>query len=189
VNAAALGQGFRRRLQDTSGSSQTFTYGGNQYDGDTVAQVLGASPTPLNSAFGGSPPPAWQEWIHGVWGTVDVSNHYYWDGIIAKCDSPRLISFPIVSSDLTWSSASYFTGKPFPAWPSGNKSMLVVGLYSGILVNPNGSEDFIGSGNLKEADSAIMWFGPNARCVGPDGSLSTFSLGDIKTYRLVDASA
>jgi hypothetical protein len=189
VNAAALGQGFLRRLQDTAGASQTFTYSGNQYDADTPAQVLGTSPQTITAAFGGAAPPGWEEWIHGVWGSVDVSNHYYWNDVIAKCDSPRLISFPIVSSDLTWSQATYVSGMPFPIWPSGNKDMLVVGLYSGILVNPNGAEDFIGSGNLKTADSAIMWYGPDARCVGPNGSTTPYSLGSIKTYRLVDANA
>ena len=70
-----------------------------------------------------------------------------------------------------------------------DKSMLVVGLYNGILVNPNGPEDFIGSGNVKEADSVIMWFGPDARCVGPNGSTTAYSPGGLKTYRLVDANA
>ena len=189
VNAAALGQGFLRRLQNTVGASQTFTYGGTQYNADTMVQILGASATPLASAFGGSQPPNWQEWIHGIWGLADVSNHFYYDGVIAKCDSPRLISFPIVASDLTWSASSYVTGMLFPSWPNGNKPMLVVGIYTGILVNPNGPEDFIGSGNLKEADSTIMWFGPNARCVGPDGSTTAYTPGSIKTFRLVDANA
>jgi hypothetical protein len=71
-------------------------------------------------------------------------------------------------------------GNPFPH---------LVGLYTGILNNPNGPEDFIGSGNLKEADATIMWFGPNARCVGPNGSTTPYSPGAIKTYRLVDANA
>jgi Flp pilus assembly protein TadG len=189
VNAAALGQGFRRRLSNTAGASQTFTYGGTQYNADTPAQILGGTPTALAAAFGGAPPPGWEEWIHGVWGTVDVTNHFYWNDVVAKCDSPRLISFPIVSEDLTWSEAGYFSGKPFPGWPNGDKSMLVVGLYNGILVNPNGPEDFIGSGNLKEADSVIMWFGPDARCVGPNGSTTAYSPGGLKTYRLVDANA
>jgi hypothetical protein len=67
--------------------------------------------------------------------------------------------------------------------------MLVVGIYNGILVNPNDPSDFIGSGNLKEADSVIMWYGPDARCVGPNGSVTQFTNGSIKTYRLVDAGA
>ncbi|MGH8929013.1 MAG: hypothetical protein ACRDWH_11720 [Acidimicrobiia bacterium] len=187
VNAAALGQGFRRRLQDTAGASQTFSYGGSQYNADTMAQIIGANPTPLTSLS--SPPAGWQEWIHGIWGTADVSNHYYWNDVIAKCDSPRLISFPIVSSDMTWSAATYVSGTPFPTWPNGNKDMLVVGLYTGILANPNGPEDFMGSGNLKEADAQIMWFGPDARCVGPNGSTTEFTTGSIKTWRLVDANA
>jgi hypothetical protein len=189
VNAAALGQGFRRRLDDTSGSSSTFTYGGSQYDADTKEQVLGGSPTPLASAFGGAAPAGWQEWIHGVWGVADVSNHFYWNDVIAKCDSPRLVAFPIVASDLSWSPAMYAAGNPYPIWPNGNKDMLVVGIYNGILVNPNDSSDFIGSGNLKEADSSIMWYGPDARCVGPNGSTTPFATGAIKTYRLVDANA
>ncbi len=54
VNAAALGQGFRRRLQDTAGATQTFTYSGNQYNADTPAQVLGGAPTTITTAFGGA---------------------------------------------------------------------------------------------------------------------------------------
>ncbi len=189
VNAAALGQGFRRRLDDTSGSSSTFTYGGNDYDADTKEQVLGGSPTPLMSAFGGAAPPGWEEWIHGVWGTADVSNHFYWNDVIAKCDSPRLVAFPIVSSDLSWTQAKYESGAPYPTWPNGNKDMLVVGIYNGVLVNPNDPSDFIGSGNLKEADSSIIWYGPDARCVGPNGSTTPFASGGIKTFRLVDANA
>ena len=68
VNTAALGQGFRRRLQDTAGATQTFTYSGNQYDADTPAEVLGGVPITITTAFGGAPPPGWDEWIHGVWG-------------------------------------------------------------------------------------------------------------------------
>jgi hypothetical protein len=34
-----------------------------------------------------------------------------------------------------------------------------------------------------------MWYGPDARCVGPNGSTTAYSPGGIKTYRLVDANA
>jgi hypothetical protein len=34
-----------------------------------------------------------------------------------------------------------------------------------------------------------MWFGPNARCVGPNGSTTKFTTGDIKTWRLVNPDA
>ncbi|MGQ0848909.1 MAG: hypothetical protein ACT4OP_07290 [Actinomycetota bacterium] len=190
VNAGTLGDGFLRRLSDTSGSSQTFAFGGDQYDGDTVSQVLGGNPSTLQAAFGGSPPPTWQEWIHGPWATADISNHRYWNDVIAKCDSPRLITFPIVSSEMDWSDARYQAGDPFPAWPNGgSKNMRVIGIHSGILENPNGAGDFQGSGQLKEADATIMWFGPDARCVGPNGSTTTYTDGSIKTWRLVDANA
>ena len=67
--------------------------------------------------------------------------------------------------------------------------MRVIGMYTAILVNPDDANDFFGNGNLKNADSTIIWFGPNARCVGPDGSTTAFSTGSIKTYRLVDENA
>ncbi len=184
VNAAALGQGFRDRLDDPAPDALTFTLNGNEYDADTVAAVLGSSPSPLSFQ-----PAGWQDWIHGEWGTVDVSNHFYWNDVVAKCDSPRLVSFPIVSSDLEWSQTKYDNGDDFPEWPNGHKQMRVIGIYNGILIKPNSSADFIGAGNLKEASSAIIWFGPDARCVGPSGSTTTFSAGDIKSWRLVDAGA
>jgi hypothetical protein len=184
VAASHLGQGFRDRLDDPATDARTFTFGGEDYDADTAADILGGSPAPLTTQ-----PAGWQAWIHGEWGTADVSNHFYWNDVIAKCDSPRLISFPIVSSDLFWSPTKYADGEPFPDWPPGNKQMKVVGMYNGILLKPNSAGDFIGGGNLKEASSVIVWFGPDARCVGPSGSTTPFSSGDIKTWRLVDATA
>ena len=188
VNAGTLGDGFLRRLSDISGSTNTFQFGGDFYDADSVAQVLGGAPSQLSP--GGSPPSGWEDWIHGPWGTVDVSNHYFWNGPISKCDSPRLITFPIVSSEMDWSETRYLAGDPFPSWPNGgNKNMRVLGIYTGILVNPNDANDFQGSGQLKRADSSIMWFGSDARCVGPNGSTTPFTTGSLKTYRLVDANA
>jgi Putative Flp pilus-assembly TadE/G-like len=185
VNAGTLGDGFLRRLSDTSGSSQTFTRSGNSYDADTVADILGSTPAALPAR-----PAAWEDWIHGPWGTADVSNHKWWNDVIAKCDSPRLISFPIVSEEMDWSDTRYQAGDPYPQWPNGgSKDMRVIGIYTAILVNPNDANDFFGNGNLKNADSTIIWFGPNARCVGPDGSTTPFTTGSIKTYRLVDANA
>lgn len=184
VNANALGQGFRDRLDNPTPDALTFTFGGNQYDADTASQVLGSAAAPLTTQ-----PAGWEPWIHGEWGTADVSNHFYWNEVIAKCDSPRLVSFPIVSSDLSWSEAKYNNGDPYPDWPPGNDQMLVVGTYNGILIKPNSSGDFLGNGNLKEASSAIIWFGPDARCVGPDGSTTPYAPGDIKSWRLVEAGA
>lgn len=91
---------------------------------------------------------------------------------------------------MDWSETRYLAGDPFPTWPNGgNKNMRVLGMYPGILVNPNDAGDFQGSGQLKRADSAIMWFGSDARCVGPNGSTTAFTAGSIKTYRLVNANA
>ncbi len=97
VNAAALGQGFRRRLQDTAGASQMFTYGGNQYNADTPAQILGGAPTTSLPPSAARLRPGGRSGSTACGGPSNVSNHYYWNDVIAKCDSPRLISFPIVS--------------------------------------------------------------------------------------------
>lgn len=184
VNAAALGEGFRQRLDNPAPGAQTFTMGGQDYDADPVSAVLGGSPSSLTSQ-----PAGWEAWIHGEWGTADVSNHYYWNDIVAKCDSPRLVSYPIISSDLSWSETKYNNGEPYPDWPNGHKQLLVIGMYNGILIDPNDAGDFIGMGNLKKASTVIIWFGPDARCVGPNGATTPYSVGDIKTWRLVDESA
>jgi len=186
VNANALGQGFLQRLSDPAADALTFTYDGDPYDADPLAAVLGGTPSSLSSR-----PAGWEDWIHGDWDDVaNRTNHYYWDDVIAKCDSPRLVSFPIVSADLDWSQEKYDDGEEFPEWPNGTSDpMRVLALHNAILVDPNSADDFQGSGQLKTASTAIMWFGPNARCVGPNGSTTKFTTGDIKTWRLVNPDA
>lgn len=186
VTANHLGEGFLQRLDDPAADALTFTFDDNPYDGDPLTAVLGGSPSPLSSR-----PAGWEDWIHGDWNDPAThANHYYWNDVIAKCDSPRLVSFPIVSADLDWSQAKYDAGEPFPEWPSGtSQPMRVLALHNAILADPNSADDFQGSGQLKKASTYIMWFGPNARCVGPNGSTTAFTTGDIKTWRLVNPGA
>ncbi len=46
VNAAALGDGFKQRLDDPSPAAATFTMSGIDYDADSMAAILGGSPSP-----------------------------------------------------------------------------------------------------------------------------------------------
>lgn len=204
VNAAALGAGFILRLRNTAGADTTFVYGGNTLNGDTIQQVLGVpiaaditqnDPTnylvPL-SIYG--QPSDWMDGLHGRFATVDISNHYYFNGIVAKCESPRLAGNPIVAGgypdeqhdDLTYDPAAWTPSDPFPQWPNGAKDMKVVGSYFLYIDDPNGPEDFQGSGQLKRASSKIIWLGPDAECVGPNAPVKPWEAGDAKVSRLVD---
>ncbi len=180
VSAAHIGQGFVNRLRDDPGASCTFSAGGATLNCDTPTQILGASPTPLATAFGAAP--AW--WVPSLYGAwpPSPSVHFYYDGVVAKCDSPRLATVPIVSSNLGWT-----TGNPNPGWPNGKKDMKIVGMVDVIVLNPNDPSDFLGSGNLKASSAIVMWYGPNARCAtgGSFGLLNGASGVPVKTVKLV----
>ncbi|NNF10636.1 MAG: hypothetical protein HKN74_10160 [Acidimicrobiia bacterium] len=167
VSAGQLGDGFIERLSNVDGASTTFTYRSNTLNGDTLAEVLGFTPQPL-AAVG--PPPQWDAGIHGEYDEVDLSNHVWVDGIIEKCDSPRLASTLIVTADMTYDPAFYNPAAGYPdPWPNGSKPMKVLGHYFIYIENPNDAGDFQGSGNLKVASAIVLWLGPNAAC--SDGTL------------------
>jgi Flp pilus assembly protein TadG len=181
VSAAHMGQGFFERLRNDPGASCTFSFGGSLLNCDTPAQVLGATPTPLFSAFG-SQPAWWNTSLYGPWTAAATASHYWYDGVIAKCDSPRLATVPIVSQDMSWD-----LGDPNPGWPPGNKDMKIVALVNVILVDPNAANDFQGSGNLKRATVVVMWYGPNAVCTDgtPFGVLNGVTGIPVKAVKLV----
>jgi hypothetical protein len=108
-------------------------------------------------------PGGWIEDLHGDFDNVDTSNHYYFDGAIAKCDSPRLGFMPIVSQNLEWSPSD-----PFSPFPNGKKDMKVVGFYWVIIRNPNVPNDWKGSGALKVSTIDIIWFGSKTTCKNGD---------------------
>lgn len=184
VSAGALGQGFVDRFDDDPKRSCTMVVGGEQLNCDSPSQVLGGAPQSLFTAMGGAQPAWWDTSLYGPWTATDTAAHYYWDTVIAKCDSPRLGAIPIVSEDMDWD-----LGDPNPGWPNGKKDMKIVGMYNVIITDPNDTGDFLGNGNLKNAASILMWYGPNARCVGPSSSNTPFAPGSPKTFRLVDANA
>jgi hypothetical protein len=156
VSAAHLGQGFINRLSNDPGASQTFTYRGNVMNADTPAQILGSAPTPLTVALGSQP--GW--WIPSLWGDwpSELGQHYWYDGVVAKCDSPRLARIPIITDNMSWN-----IGDAPGSWP-GKKTVKIVGFFDVIVIDPNGPSDFQGSGNLKTSSAIIMWYGPNAVC-------------------------
>jgi Flp pilus assembly protein TadG len=157
VSASHLGEGLLQRLEHTANSTCIDTFNGRDYDCDTMTQILGTTPAALDPT--GAPPSGWIEGLHGVYGTVDVSNHYYFNGEIAKCDSPRLGFMPIVSENLTWG-----YGDPVPPYPNGNKDVKIVGFYWVIITQPIDPSDWQGSGPLKSASANVMWFGPGTTC-------------------------
>ncbi len=169
VAAAHLGEGFLMRLSDIENADKTFTYQGKEYNADTLQDVLGpnATATPLDPLA--PAPDAWDEGIHGPWAGADLSNHYWVEGTIEKCDSPRLASIVIVTHDMSYDPYFYVPGSPYPdLWPTGSQNMKVLGHYYIYIDAPNNAGHFIGSGNLKHADSKILWINPdNIACATP----------------------
>ena len=111
----------------------------------------------------------------------------WYDDAITNCSSPRLARIPIIAQ-LDWS-----PGTPINL-PNGNSDPVkVVGFYNIIIDNPDGdpsaSSDLSNADALKTVSAVVVWYGPNARCVGPNGSTTPFTTGSIKTYRLVDPGA
>lgn len=168
VSASHLGNGFYNRLAGEPGSC-TFSYRGGTLNCDSAAQILGGTPTPLMSEFA-SQPDWWDPRLYGTYNSANTAQHYWWNAPIAKCDSPRHASVPIVTEEMDWD-----LGDAHEGWPTGKKDVKVVGRYDVIVVEPNSSSDFQGNKNLKQASAIVVWYGENAACAdgsGPFGSLS-----------------
>lgn len=168
VSAAHIGEGFLQRFENDPGATCTTVVSGRTINCDTVADVLGASPTPLMNQFA-SQPSWWEPSMHGPYNAANTTNHFYYDGVIAKCDSPRLARMPIVTEDLNWD-----IGDADTDWPNGQKEVKFVGFYWLVLGNPNEANDWQGNGNLKKADSSIIWWGPNVECQGSGSTTYPF---------------
>lgn len=168
VSSAHLGEGFLQRFENDPGASSTTVVSGRTINADSPTQVLGSSPTPLMTQFS-TAPSWWEPSLYGAYTAANTTNHYYFDGVIAKCDSPRLSRMPIVTDNLNWN-----IGDADTDWPNGKKEVKIVGFYWVIIVNPNESSDFSGSGNLKNADGIVMWWGPNVECQGSGSTTFPF---------------
>ena len=105
-------------------TSHTFnSLAGRILDGDTPEEILDpdyvlGDPLTFSGlkglALSGSPQPAgWDPEVHGPWEPLDLVRHYYYNGTIAKCDSPRLGRIPIIAQ-VDW-------GPGDPAQPAGRQ--------------------------------------------------------------------
>jgi hypothetical protein len=184
VSSAHLGEGMLQRLENDPGATCTTVVSGRTINCDTLEQVLGPDPlTKLMDAFT-TQPSFWETSLNGTYDASNTTNHFYFDGVIAKCDSPRLGTIPIVSEDMSWD-----LGDPNPGWPNGQKDVKLVGRYWVILVDPKDSGDWHGNGNLKTASAAIIWWGPNVECAGPGSTTTPFDPNtglSTKTVKLVN---
>lgn len=183
VSGSHLGEGFLDRLDNIASSDCTTPAHGRTIDCDSIQQVFEGSSTiqPLTSR-----PSDWVDGVHGPWGSVDVSNHYTYNGVLAKCESPRFGSIPIISEDLDYDPATW-SGGPFPGWPSGQKDVKIIGTYFVYLEKPNQQNDWHGNGNLKSATSKVIWLGPDSSCAGPNAPVKPWEPGDAKVIRLVES--
>ena len=166
-------QGTGDRLSNTSGADCII---GGTFNCDSRSQVFGTSPQTLASVFGSSAPGWWEESLFGPYVTARTGQ-YYFDGDIAKCDSPRLATVPIVARDRDWD-----LGDPSGTWPNGKKEMKVVGFYVVYIREPDTPGE-LGSGPI-QAD--IVHMGPNATCDGEP--YNPFQTGiPVESVKLVQA--
>ncbi len=152
-------QGMQTRLSNIADAD---CIQGGDFNCDSMAQVIGASPGTLNAAFGGTAPSWWIPSIYGAYSSVS-NTQYYYDGDIEKCDSPRLATIPIVVYNDNWN-----IGNPGGTWPNGKKQMKIIGFYTIYIREPNDRSD-VGNGNgngLGQIVADVIWFGPNATCDG-----------------------
>jgi len=145
--------GLETRLSRTAGASCTI---GGIFNCDSMADVFGSQPPTLEAAVGTNAPGWWEPSLYGNYSAVRTSQ-YYFDGDIAKCDSPRLATIPIVANDLDWD-----LGDSSGTWPNGKKTMKVVGFYLVYIREPDTPGE-VGSGPVI-AD--VVHLGPNATCNG-----------------------
>ncbi len=158
VSASHLGNGFFDRFDNDPGATCTFSYKGGTLNCDTPSQILGAAWTPLMTAFP-TAPTWWDSRLYGSYDATNTSKHYWYDSVVAKCDSPRRGAVPIVTANLNWDLGDAHTG-----WPSGKKDMKIVGMLDVIVEEPYDSGDFQGNKILKTAAASVIWYGPNAKC-------------------------
>ena len=155
------------RLSNVANATQTFVKGSQLYNGDSLEDVLGGAAPPLGSV---GQPPDWHPALHGAWGSTDLSNFYWYNGVIAKCDSPRLGGLPIISSDLEFDPDTWVAANGYPGWPDGSKPAKVLGHY--LVYISIQKQDL--TGNIKELPAKIVWLGPDATCANgqPIGNAS-----------------
>jgi hypothetical protein len=158
VSASHLGNGFFDRLDGDPGATCTFPYKGGTLNCDTPTQILGSGWTPLMTAFPAAPS-WWDTRLYGAYNATNTNRHFWYDGVVAKCDSPRRGAVPIVTENLNWDLGDAHTG-----WPNGKKAMKIVGMLDVIVEEPYSSGDFQGNKNLKTASASVIWYGPNAVC-------------------------
>lgn len=139
--------------------------------------IVGASNFPAQ-------PAAWDSDVHGTFPTApNTGSHIYFNDGIRNCASPRFVKIPIIA-ELDWASG------PANLPPGNSDPVKIIGFYDAIITDPNETSDFKNPSDvLKTANVQVVWFGPDAHCVGPTGSTLPYTTGSIKTWRLVDQAA
>lgn len=142
---------------------------------DSLAQVLGTSPTPLTSAPAGTEAALnWEDSLYGTYAAAQAASHpnaqhYYFNGDTLNCDSPRLATVPIVANNQNWD-----IGDSSGNWPNGRKDMKFTGFYTIYIREPNTIADIGGP-----IDADIIWFGPDSKCSTGEAFQPIGSLGPV----------
>jgi len=171
VSSGNISPGLEGRLLDVSNATRTVAVGSQLFNADTMEDVLGTAPVLLSSV---GQPPDWNPALHGTWGAGDISSFYWYNGVIAKCDSPRLASLPIITPDLEFDPSTWVPADGYPGWPSGSKDAKVLGHYL-IYISFDAA---LLTDNVKEVPAKIIWLGPGAACANGD-RLSDIGMGEV----------
>lgn len=143
---------------------------------DSISDVFGTAPIQLEDHA--TVQPAW--WEPSVYGTYAAAkaktNHYYFSGDIAHCDSPRLGTVPIVARDLDWD-----LGDPPGTWPNGKKDMKVIGFYLVYIREPDTPAE-LGVGPIL---TDIVHIAEGSTCDGEPFSLYSTGI-PIESVKLIE---
>lgn len=148
---------------------------------DGLTAVFGSAPVQLED-YSSSEPGWWEESLYGTYDAAKArSNHYYFSGDIAHCDSPRLGMVPIVwTPDKKHDPLNWDIGDDAGTWPNGKGAMKIIGFYVVYIREPNTPGE-IASGPIQ---TDIIHIGPGTTCDGEPFNLNGTGI-PIETVKLV----
>jgi hypothetical protein len=138
---------------------------------DTMGQVIHGTqfPPPVQTLFQalGATQPSW--WIPGLYGSYAsvMNSQYYYEGDIAKCDSPRLATVPIMNYSGLGNGNNkgipnnWDIGGPAGAWQQGKHWRKIIGFYTVYIERPMTDAEV---DNFLQ--TRVMWFGQDTTCDG-----------------------
>lgn len=172
AHVGPLGQGLVDRFSEPTSPPCP---GHPAYNCDSMATVFGPGLSTLQATFGATPPGFWESSLYGDYAS-NSSAQYYFNGDIAKCDSPRLAMVPIISFNTDWD-----IDGPHGSWVNGKKTVKVIGFYLVYISTQTTPAKYK---NKDPIVAHVVYPGPSATCGGNPISLGQTGV-PIETVKLI----